>query len=386
MKKILVIISIVLVIVITLLLYPKHKTIKKQKSNTVKIPSSYLKDNMFNKYKYKAYKKLKKMTLEEKVGQLFLVHYPSEFDEEDLRQYKLGGYLFFAKDFKDKTREEVIEMISRLQNISDIPIITAVDEEGGIVNRVSSNPKLRSSAFKSPRELYEEGGLERIKEDTKEKTKLLEDLGINLNLAPVVDVSTNEDDYMYERSIGQDEKITSLFAKIVYISSKNSSVTYTLKHFPGYGNNVDTHNGMSIDNRSLDDIEKKDLLPFKEGIETGYEAVLVSHNIVTSIDPDNPSSLSRKVHDILVKDLDFNGITITDDLEMNALTGDYKEIIYKAITAGNNLIIVADYKKSIESVLQLVKENRINEELINKLTFKLLEWKYTKNLINTSKN
>lgn len=145
------------------------------------------------------------------------------------------------------------------KKVSNIPLITAVDEEGGKVVRISSNDKIYFEKFKSPRELYLDGGFDKIKEDTILKSNLLNELGINLNLAPVVDVSTNPDDYIYERTIGEDINITSEYAKTVIKASKDTNVSYTLKHFPGYGSNLDTHNGISIDKRSYKELLKNSL-------------------------------------------------------------------------------------------------------------------------------
>lgn len=378
MKKIF---SLILIIgIIGFCLYFFNTEPKKKINNA--IPKSYLKDNMFSKYKKEAYKKIKKMSLDEKIGQLYLVRYPGDIGKEELKKYGFGGYIFFGKDFKDKTKEEVIDMMNELQKNSNIPIITAVDEEGGTVARVSSNPKIRKERFLSPRDLYLEGGMERIKEDTIEKSKLLNELGLNLNLAPVVDISTDESDYMHSRSLGEDSKTTRVFAKTVIDASKNSGVSYTLKHFPGYGNNTDTHKNASIDDRSLNDINKRDLIPFIEGIKSGCEAILISHNVVNSIDPNNPASLSKEVHNLLIKDLNFDGIIITDDLDMGAIIGNYKETIEKAINSLNTLIIVTDYEKSIEYTKKLLTEEKININTINKAVFKILCWKYFKKMFS----
>ena len=135
--------------------------------------------------------------------------------------------------------------------------------------------------------MYLSGSFEKIRQDTINKSLLLSELGLNLNLAPVVDVSTNSGDYMYKRTLGENTELTSTYAKTVISASKGLGVSYTLKHFPGYGNNNDTHTGQVIDNRTYADIEKNDLPPFEAGINEGAEAVLVSHNTVTNIDSSN---------------------------------------------------------------------------------------------------
>lgn len=336
--------------------------------------------DIFKDYGVKAKEKLQTLSLEEKIGQIFLVRYPETNQAEILQEYKFGGYLFFEKDFKNKTEEEIKRNIANLQTVVNIPLLIAVDEEGGKVVRVSSNTNLRTEKFKSPRELYKEGGFDKIREDTIEKSNFLYNLGINLNLAPVIDVTTNTKDYMYARSLGEGEKLTSEYAKTVIFASKEGKVSYTLKHFPGYGNNVDTHKESSVDYKSYEEIRNTDLPPFEAGIQAGAEAVLISHNIVTSIDGENPASLSSKVIDVLRKELGFRGVIITDDLYMGAVSEDADAVV-KAVLAGNDLIIVTDYEKSVQDVKNALESGRITEERINTMAEKVLAWKYYKGMM-----
>lgn len=354
-----------------------YKILSKEVSST--LPNNYNDDGIFKDYYNLAYNKLNTMSIDEKIGQLLLVRYSDEA-KKDLKDYKFSGFVFYEKDFKNKTKEEVINMIKEVQNISNIPLLTSVDEEGGKVVRVSSNSNLSSEKFKSSQELYNEGGFELIKKDTVNKSKVLYSLGLNLNLAPVVDVSENSADYIYERAFGKDATLTSTYSKTVIESSKGTGVSYTLKHFPGYGSNKDTHNGSVTDTRTLEYIMKNDILPFKAGIEVGAEAVLVSHNIVNSIDSKNPASLSSGVHNLLRNDLKFTGIIITDDLDMGALTS-IDNATVKSILAGNDLIITTDYKKSINEIKTALNNGTLSEELINKEAFRVLAWKYYKGLM-----
>lgn len=344
-----------------------------------KIPDNWLDNGIFSKYYNLAFQKLKTLSLDEKIGQLLIVRYDENNDIENLKKYNFGGYVFYEKDFKNKTKEEVKKMINNLQNNSNIPLITSVDEEGGKVVRISSNPNLSNTKFQSPQELYNNGGLESIKQDTINKINLLSELGINVNLAPVVDVSLNPIDYMYKRSLGQSTEITSEFAKTVISTSKNSKVSFTLKHFPGYGNNIDTHTNVAIDERSYEDILDNDLPPFKAGIDAGAEIILVSHNIVTSID-NTQASLSYKIHNLLRYTLSFTGIIITDDLSMGA-TNEVENATTKALLAGNDILIVTDYEDSINEIKQALDNNTIDETLIDKLCFRVLAWKYYKGLM-----
>ena len=340
-----------------------------------------LANGIFKDYYEIASQKLKTLTLEEKVGQLFLARAPKENQIEDIKRYHLGGYVLFARDFKNKSKDEVINMIQSYQNASSISMIIAVDEEGGTVNRISTNKKLRDEPFLSSQNLYNNGGFERIKEDTIEKSNLLRSLGINLNLAPVADISINKEDYIFNRSFGQDANLTSKYIETVIRASKETSVSYCLKHFPGYGNNIDTHNGISIDNRSFLTFETEDFLPFKAGIKDGAEAILVSHNI-TKVIENMPSSLSARIHEILRNELKFSGIIITDDLAMDAI----KNYIttspsVSALKAGNDMFIITDYKTGYNDILLAIQNNEIKEQDIDKAVLRILEWKYAKGLL-----
>ena len=196
------------------------------------IPQSWKDNGIFSRYYSKAYETLNELTLDEKIGQILLVRFTDTDGVQEVKEYNFGGYVLYKKDFALKNKEQVISMIKKVQENSKIPLLTAVDEEGGTVVRISSNPNLAESKFKAASDIYNEGGLEAIKEDTLLKSKLLRELGINLNLAPVVDVATEPSDYMYNRTIQQDTLVTSKYAEAVIKASQNTGVSYTLKHFP----------------------------------------------------------------------------------------------------------------------------------------------------------
>lgn len=353
---------------------------KKVSLTDSEIPSNWLDNGIFKDYYKMAYNKLKTLSLSEKIGQILLVRYPDTSIQSLLQNYPVSGFVFFEKDFKDKTLLEVQDMIQNAQKNSKIPLLTAVDEEGGKIVRISSNVNLVASPFKSSYELYETGGFEKIKEDTIYKSKILSNLGINLNLAPVIDVTTDPSAYMYERSFRHNTELTSTYAKTVIEASKDTKVSYTLKHFPGYANNSDTHISSATDDRSYEDILNNDIPPFKEGIKSGAEAILFSHNIVKSIDSNNPVSLSINAHNLLRNELDFTGIIVTDNLDMSALSNIDKPIL-KALLAGNDLIITTDYKSDFQTIKDAITDGTISEQLINKLAFRVLAWKYYKGLI-----
>lgn len=327
--------------------------------------------------------KIESMTREEKAGQLFLVRSPLNEIAGTAEKYKFGGYVFFAEHFNSKSRSEITAEIAGCQAVSDIPMLFAVDEEGGTVNRISRFPEFRTEPFLSPRELYSIGGLERIKSDTAEKSELLLSLGINVNLAPVCDISTGPEDFIYARSVGLDAAGTSDFIRIVVETMNAYPVGCSLKHFPGYGSNEDTHFDIVYDDRPYEDFLNSDFLPFIAGIEAGAGSVMVSHNIVTSIDSVYPSSLSAKVHEILRKELHFDGVIITDDLAMDGIREytDGTEAAVRAVEAGNDMLCCSDYEMQYQAVLSALSSGRITEERIDKSVARILRWKIRLKLI-----
>lgn len=323
------------------------------------------------------------MTVEEKVGQLFFVRYPDADAEEQVSEYNLGGYILFGKDFDEKTREEITENISSCQKSAEIPLLIGVDEEGGTVVRVSSNENLREAPFLSPRDTFANGGWNAIEEDASEKADLLLSLGINVNLAPVCDVTLDYNAFMYDRSFSGDADEVSKFVKKVVEISGQKKLGTVLKHFPGYGNNEDTHTGIVYDNRDFQSLEETDFKPFTVGIKSGADCVLVSHNIVNSIDSEYPASLSEEAHNILRNQLRFDGVIMTDDLSMGAIT-DYtgtENAAVLAIKSGNDLLCCSDVEKQYTAVLSSVESGDTPIEQINNSVKRILKWKQKLGLI-----
>ena len=328
---------------------------------------------------------LSSMTLEEKVGQLFFVRCPESGAAEDIRAYHLGGLLLFGRDFRDRTANEIVQTIAGYQAVSGIPLLIGVDEEGGTVVRVSSNPHIRSEKFAAPQRLYALGGLERISADTHEKDLLLRALGINVNLAPVCDVSTNPDEFIYARSFGQDAQATSDYVSRTVARMSADRMGSVLKHFPGYGNNADTHTGIAVDQRSMETFRTSDFLPFSAGMDAGggNTAVLVSHNIVQAMDPELPASLSPEVHRILREELGFDGVAMTDDLAMDAVAACAKDggAAALALRAGNDMVVTADYRTQIPKVLQALETGELEEAVIHAACRRVLHWKFALGLL-----
>jgi len=344
--------------------------------------NNILNDNgIFSNYYEQALEKLKIMSLDEKIAQVLLVRVPKDNGIEVLSQYQFGGYLLFARDTMNITKEDFINKIMAYQNVSKIPLIVAVDEEGGSVNRISINPNLIEEPFKSSADLYREGGLDLIDEDTRRKNSILEELGINFNLAPVVDIAS-ENSFIYKRTLGTDLDVLNEYVKRTINISKESKVSYCLKHFPGYGDNADTHTGMAEDFRYLNELEIKDLIPFKVGIENSAEAILVSHNILVNIDNSSPASLSMVIHNILRNNLGFTGIIVTDDLYMDAIKNYYDRPVIRALEAGNDLIIINDYVSGINEIKEAINNNLFDINILDKAVLRVLSWKYYKGLID----
>ena len=325
------------------------------------------------------------MTLAQKVGQMFLARCPEEYAPELASQYQLGGYLLFARDFEDRSHEQVADIIAGYQSAVSIPMFIAVDEEGGTVNRVSRNPLLRPEPFASPQDLYQQGGLQRIVEDTKEKCSLLSGLGVNLNLAPVCDLSQEPDDFIYDRSFGQDARHTAAYVREVVQTMTRSRMGSALKHFPGYGGNVDTHTGIAYDHRPCETFRSEDFLPFRAGIESGAGMVLVSHNVVVCMDDRLPASLSPEVHRVLREELGFGGVILTDDLVMDGAGefGSAEEIAVLAVQAGNDLLCSSEFELQIPAVLDAVRSGKIPMEQIDRSVLRILRLKQSLGLAVT---
>ena len=328
---------------------------------------------------------LTSMTLEEKVGQLFFVRCPAENAAEDVSAYHLGGYILFGRDTKDKTADALIQMIQSYQDAAAVPLLIGVDEEGGTVVRVSSNPHLRASKFQSPQKLFAGGGMEAVTADAREKDILLDALGFNVNLAPVADVSTDPGDFIYNRAFGRDAAATADYVSAVTAQMAADGMGSVLKHFPGYGNNADTHTGIAVDDRPYEDFVNGDFLPFLAGMEAGGSttAVLVSHNIVECMDAELPASLSPNVHRILREELDFDGVVMTDDLAMDAVAA-YAEdgaVAVMALEAGNDLVLTTDYRTQIPKVKEAVENGELDESVIDTACRRVLQWKQALGLL-----
>lgn len=327
------------------------------------------------------------LSLEAQVAQMFFARCPDVDAAVLAGEYGIGGYILFGRDFEGQTPDSVTATIQSYQDAAATPMLIGVDEEGGTVVRVSANPAFRAEKFRSPQALYNEGGFDLITSDTMEKDELLSSIGVNVNFAPVCDVSTDPNDFMNARSFGKDAAQTSEYVRTVVGQMAADGMGMVLKHFPGYGNNIDTHTGIATDERPIETFRESDFLPFAAGIEAGAQSVLVSHNIVTCMDSELPASLSPAVHDILRDELGFEGVIMTDDLIMEAIT-DYtggENAAVLAVQAGNDMLVSSDFVTQYNAVLAAVQDGTISEYRIRESAIRVIRWKMDLGLLEEAK-
>lgn len=325
---------------------------------------------------------LETMTLEEKVGQLFLARCRKETALDDIRQYQLGGLVLFGRDFDDETLGSMQKKLKAYRGAGNIPLLLAVDEEGGTVVRVSSHPVFRGEPFPSPRQAFQSGGMELALSLESEKAYLLHTLGLNVNLAPVCDIATDPGSFLYSRSLGADPITTGQYVSGTLERMAEYGVGGVMKHFPGYGENGDTHVSSILDSRSLEELEGKDLIPFRAGIQTGLGAILVSHNRIAALDADAPASLSPAVIGYLRDTMAYDRVVITDDLSMGALE-DYtpEEAAVLAVKAGADLLCSTDFESQLSAVLEAARSGEISQDRLDEAVYRVLSWKAQLGLI-----
>lgn len=321
--------------------------------------------------------KISKMTVEEKVGQLLYVNCRGNDMTEAINDYHIGGVLLFGVDFDGKTKEEVNADINAMQSNAKIPLIIGTDEEGGTVVRASDNPNLRDSAYLSPSDTFNNGGWSAIEDDAYDKAEFLLSLGVNVNMAPVCDITSDPNSFMYYRSFSSDAASTSRFVDTVVKASKEKKLGTVLKHFPGYGDNGDTHYSSATDSRTFSDLQNNDFLPFQAGIAAGADSILVSHVTVNSIDSDNPASLSEPVHEVIRDKLKFDGVVMTDDLDMFAVDAldIYEPLSVAAFKAGNDFLCCGDIETEYNALLTAVQNGEITTDRLDESVKRILIWK-----------
>ncbi len=320
------------------------------------------------------------MSLEDKVAGLFMVTPEAmtgvrtatkagDGTQEALNQYAVGGMIYFEHNILDM--EQITTMLANTVSMSSYPIFLAVDEEGGEVSRVA-NSKVEVDKVEDMASIGASGDASKALEAGTAIGSYLAEIGFNVDFAPVADVTAEgAESALGNRAFGSDPQLVGEMAAGVVEGLEGAGVSACLKHFPGLGStSEDTHEGRVEIGKTADELRATDFVPFSAGIEAGVDFVMVSHATVPALDEDNvPSSLSKKViTDTLRGELGFEGVVITDALDMTAITDYYtpEEAAVMAVEAGADMLLMPeDFEKAYNAVLAAVQDGTISEERIN---------------------
>lgn len=323
---------------------------------------------------------IKKMSLTEKIGQMVMIGiHGTDVDEDSLymlRQFHFGGIILFARNIE--SMDQTAQLVKHIQTQSDekVPLFIAIDEEGGRVSRL----KHLIEAAPSQQSIGQSGSIEENEQWVERTIKNLKSIGVNVNFAPVADV---QDD---ERSFSADPQTVADFVDSSARTYENGGMIYCLKHFPGIGKGVvDSHQEISSIDVSLKELDQIDLVPFRRVLDNHPHdrfMIMLTHIKYPAIDPDNSASLSYDMQTGLLRNkLGFDGIIITDDLEMGAAANHnlFSEVGVKAIQAGADIVLVCHEYSHEQSVylgiLEAVKRGDISEERINESVKRILHTK-----------
>lgn len=339
--------------------------------------------------------KLESMTLEEKVAQMFFITPEAltgagqvtgagELTAECFSQYPAGGIIYFRENLQ--SREQVAAMLSGMQEISKarigLPVFLATDEEGGSVSRlygggITDIPYIgdmySTGATGDPQEAYQVGNT---------IGTYMRDLNFNVDFAPVADIYSNPSNTVIgNRAFGSDAELVSQMVPMEVEGLQSSGVLATLKHFPGHGDTAeDSHSGYASSYKSMEELEACEFQPFRAGIAANVSFIMMGHiSLPNILNSQLPASLSYDmVTGVLRGELQFNGVIITDALNMGAISANYSsgEAAVMAIEAGVDMLLMpADFHSAYEAVLGAVREGRISEERINESVLRIIRMK-----------
>jgi beta-N-acetylhexosaminidase len=329
------------------------------------------------------------VSLDVKIGQMLMVGFRGlEVSDDhpivqDVRNRHLGGVVLFDYDVPTKSPVRNVEspaqvtaLAKALQSLSAMPLLVAIDYEGGIITRLKE--KYGFPPTVSHQYLGEVNDLRFTHQEASKMANTLAELGINLNLAPVVDVNTNPDNPIiakYERSFSADPEIVTEQALAFIKAHHEQGVLCTLKHFPGHGSSTgDSHLGV-VD--VTDTWSRTELEPYANIIQAGQaDAVMTAHVFNANLDPEYPATLSKPtITGILREELSYDGVVISDDMQMGAIADHYgfETAIQKSIEAGVDIIAIANnsvYEEDIAArtialIKQLVQDGRMDEARIH---------------------
>lgn len=332
------------------------------------------------------------MTLREKVCQLFVVQ-PSaitgvssvtaagETTRQALERYPVAGLLYDTSNLV--TMEQTRTMLANVQSYTKIPLILTCDEEGGRVTRLMHTI---GTTYIGPMLNYKDQGPDKAAENAKTIAADLISCGFNMDLAPVADVWSNpQNTAIGDRAYSDDFQQAAQLVAAAVGGFHEGGVACTLKHFPGHGDtSADSHYGSVYVYKTLDELRAAELLPFQAGIEAGADAVMMGHLIIADVD-DQPALLSYQiVTELLREELGFDGVVITDSLEMQAMTNHYGsgDIAVGAIQAGVDLLLCPqDLDEAIDALIEAVEEGAITQERLDESVLRVLRLKISRGII-----
>ena len=349
-----------------------------------------------------AQKYLEEMTLEEKVGQLFIVnleqldHRKGNYYEfrkankkmkEALERYHVGGVILFSRNINKP--KQITKLTTDLQEASKIPLFITVDEEGGDVARIASNPKMKTTVFPSAEEIGKTQNSEYVYDMGKTIGTEIGNYGFNVNFAPVADVRTSElNEEIGNRSFGDDPENVSEFVSAFVQGLGKVNICSTLKHFPGQGSSEgDTHEESVDIDSGIATLRKTDFLPFKTGISAGADFIMVSHISVSKVTESSiPASMSDlMMQTILREELGFEKIIITDAFDMASVTDYYSTGVaaFKAIKAGADVVLEPEnLSEAYAEIMTKVEEGVITEQRLDESVSRIIAVKLMHGIMN----
>ena len=342
---------------------------------------------------------LRDMTLEEKICQMLFVTpealtgytrvtQSGDATKAAIEQWPVGGIIYFSTNLvsTDQTTEMIENIQSFSQSATGRRLFIGVDEEGGSVARAADS--LGTTQFDDMSVYGEKGDTQEAYNIGATQAKDLTALGFNVNFSPVADVLTNEDNTVVkDRSFGSDPELVSSMVSQVVKGLTDGGMLCAPKHFPGHGSTGgDTHDGFASSDRTLEELEACDFKPFEAAIEAGAPMIMVGHMTMTSIDPDNPASLSETIVTGLLRDeLGYDGIIITDALNMGAISENYTnaEAAVKAVSAGCDMLLcVSNISSVVDALTEAVSDGTISEERIDESVTRILQAKLRYGIIS----
>lgn len=350
---------------------------------------------------------LSKMSIEEKIGQLFIVR-PDALDSSlsttqinddhkygvqslnerminTLKEYPVGGIVMFSKNIT--TPDNLKEYTSSLQENSQIPLFMGIDEEGGLVARIANSKNFNVTKYKNMATIGNTKDPSKAKEVGVTIGTYLKEYGFNLDFAPDADINTNpKNPIIGTRAFGSDPHLVGSMVAATIQGFHDVSIMTSIKHFPGHGDTkTDTHAGYAATSKTWQQMKECELIPFIKGIEEGTDMVMVSHITTVNVTDDNlPASLSSQIiTDKLRKEMNYQGIVITDSLSMGAITKQYdaKVASLKSFLAGADILLMPeDYKQAYDSIVEAVMSGKVTEARIDESVLKILNLKEKYNI------